>query len=126
VKRPARPLYRITLIGSGRILLFLPFPPNDYIFSKTEHYTVIILRTWQACAVVVESIMRPSDSCDGAPRYECSFNGAWRGPGLKPTQDLYVSSYFFDRAIDSQIVPDTKAWSASVRPIDFLMKVRKK
>ena len=44
----------------------------------------------------------------------CTFDGTWRGPP-RTHSDYYVSSYFWDKAIETGIIKDTHAltWSAT-------------
>lgn len=46
----------------------------------------------------------------------CSFNGAWRGKPSSMARVYYVSSYFWDRALDSGIIADKKATSWKTSP----------
>jgi apyrase len=46
----------------------------------------------------------------------CSFNGAWRGKPSSMARVYYVSSYFWDRALDSGIISDKNAISWKTSP----------
>lgn len=46
----------------------------------------------------------------------CSFNGAWRGKPSSMARVYYVSSYFWDRALDSGIIADKQATSWKTSP----------
>jgi hypothetical protein len=46
----------------------------------------------------------------------CSFSGAWRGKPSSMARVYYVSSYFWDRALDSGIIADPKAISWKTSP----------
>lgn len=50
------------------------------------------------------------------PQPECSFNGGWRGKDLSKGRQYYVSSYFWDRAMDTGIITDPKAISWPTKP----------
>lgn len=70
------------------------------------------------CSGLARDAMSKSRPC-GAPADQCSFDGAWGGAG-RPSA-LYVSSYFFDRAVDAGIIDgnDGSTISAEVRPSDL-------
>jgi len=75
------------------------------------------------CSSLARDAMSKSRPC-GAPTDQCSFDGAWGGAG-RPSA-LYVSSYFFDRAVDAGIIDENDdgrgggaAISAEVRPSDL-------
>lgn len=40
------------------------------------------------------------------PQGECSFNGAWNGGMGHGSSRVYVSSYLFDRGVETGIIPD--------------------
>jgi apyrase len=60
-------------------------------------------------------------SC-GKAQEECSFSGAWRGK-RQEGRSYYVSSYFWDRAVDSGIISDAKATFWPTSPKAFGDKV---
>ena len=71
------------------------------------------------CSSLARDAMSKSRPC-GAPADQCSFDGAWGGAG-RPSA-LYVSSYFFDRAVDAGIIDeksDGSTISAEVKPSDL-------
>ena len=74
------------------------------------------------CSSLARDAMSKSRPC-GAPADQCSFDGAWGGAG-RPSA-LYVSSYFFDRAVDAGIIDENEnergesTISAEVRPSDL-------
>lgn len=70
------------------------------------------------CSSLARGAMSKSRPC-GAPADQCSFDGAWGGAG-RPSA-LYVSSYFFDRAVDAGIIDEKGGTtiSAEVRPADL-------
>mmetsp|Transcript_24134 Transcript_24134/g.43170 ORF Transcript_24134/g.43170 Transcript_24134/m.43170 type:complete len:261 (-) Transcript_24134:100-882(-) len=49
----------------------------------------------------------------------CSFAGAWRGHAKIVEEEYYVSSYFFDRAVDAGIITDKNAAQWIVTPKAF-------
>lgn len=68
------------------------------------------------CASTVLSALKLGESC-GAPEAQCSFNGAWGGPRLPDS--FYVSSYFFDRAIEAGVIGEKDAIQATIDPTHF-------
>ena len=49
---------------------------------------------------------------------QCSFNGAWRGKtGSGEQRTYYVSSYFWDRALEAGIIADAKALRSVPPPL---------
>ncbi|XP_071710858.1 apyrase 2-like [Rutidosis leptorrhynchoides] len=49
---------------------------------------------------------------------KCTFGGVWNGGGGDGQKNLFVASFFFDRAAEAGFV-DPKSHVAKVRPIDF-------
>eukprot|EP01024_Parvocaulis_polyphysoides_P014653 TRINITY_DN1611_c1_g5_i2.p1 TRINITY_DN1611_c1_g5~~TRINITY_DN1611_c1_g5_i2.p1 ORF type:complete len:458 (-),score=70.89 TRINITY_DN1611_c1_g5_i2:184-1557(-) len=74
---------------------------------------------FQECSEGIE------DALDGGSEKcqfdKCSFSGAWAG-NMQPQTDMYISSYFFDRAVDSKIIPDGNVPTASIKVEDFKTK----
>ncbi|KAK2077283.1 hypothetical protein QBZ16_004917 [Prototheca wickerhamii] len=68
------------------------------------------------CARVVKESLNVAAQCS-APQFQCTFNGAWGG-GRVPSV-FYISSYFWDRAVDAGLVPETSAIEAHVKPAQF-------
>jgi len=68
------------------------------------------------CSAVAKDALAKGRPC-GAPADQCSFDGAWGGAG-RPSA-LYVSSYFWDRAVDAGLVPAAAAVAASLSPADL-------
>ncbi|VFR00213.1 unnamed protein product [Cuscuta campestris] len=50
---------------------------------------------------------------------KCTFSGVWNGGGGDGQKNLYVASFFFDRAAEAGIIVDPNVPVAKVRPIDF-------
>lgn len=59
--------------------------------------------TYDVCAAMITKIIQARSPCHAPPR-ECSFHGVWDGPGVLRTQDYYLFSYIWDRALDSGLV----------------------
>lgn len=52
----------------------------------------------QACSKLVSKSMNLGTACD-APQLQCTFDGAWAGDRVPAV--FYISSYFWDRAVDA-------------------------
>ncbi|CAH9101886.1 unnamed protein product [Cuscuta europaea] len=50
---------------------------------------------------------------------KCTFGGVWSGGGGDGQKNLYVASFFFDRAAEVGIIVDPSVPVAKVRPVDF-------
>lgn len=70
-----------------------------------------------SCAEAALSAMEPGKACGQSSG--CSFAGAWGGGGGAGVKQVFVSSYFFDRAVDAAIVADPKALSAPTTPAAY-------
>ena len=75
--------------------------------------------SFETCHSTAVNALKSGTPCGVVQQHECSFNGAWgggRGPGART---FYVSSYFFDRAVESGIVADESTSSILVKPRSF-------
>lgn len=68
------------------------------------------------CARLVKLVLKQNEPC-GAEQTECSFAGAWGG-GHAP-KAFYVSSYFWDRAVEAEIIKDHNALTYTLKPEDL-------
>ena len=57
------------------------------------------------CTALAVQALRANKTCAPAPVSECGFDGAWGGGGGDGASKFYVSSYFFDRALQFGAVP---------------------
>ena len=73
----------------------------------------------EACAADVRLSLRQDAAC--GVEAQCSFGGAWGGGGGEGAKTMYLTSYFFDRAVETGLVPES-ATSARIRPADFRSK----
>lgn len=91
--------------------------PSSYPYAGKDHPVAVKPEgpEFTACMGVMDSVLDDSKPC-GGPRSECGFNGAWAGAGPKESQPLFVSSYFFDRAIDSGVLEDKTMIQAEITP----------
>lgn len=64
--------------------------------------------SFATCQEISTTVFSIGKEC-GAPKELCSFNGAWRGPSVGSNPAVYVSSYFWDRAVEAGIVADKEA-----------------
>mmetsp|Transcript_3004 Transcript_3004/g.5427 ORF Transcript_3004/g.5427 Transcript_3004/m.5427 type:complete len:441 (-) Transcript_3004:141-1463(-) len=58
-----------------------------------------------SCSREVVSAMKTNEPC--GPQGQCSFNGAWGGGMGHGAARVYVSSYLFDRGVETGIIGDT-------------------
>ncbi|GFR43374.1 hypothetical protein Agub_g4446 [Astrephomene gubernaculifera] len=73
------------------------------------------------CNTLGAAALQSNLTC-GAEQIQCSFNGAWRGNGLSKGRQYYVSSYFWDRAVDTGIIKDQSATMWPTTPKEFEAK----
>eukprot|EP00879_Flechtneria_rotunda_P021719 GHRR01022903.1.p1 GENE.GHRR01022903.1~~GHRR01022903.1.p1 ORF type:complete len:473 (+),score=173.94 GHRR01022903.1:81-1499(+) len=73
---------------------------------------------FKRCAAMALKALEHGKDC-GQPKDACSFNGAWRGKPTGMARVYYVSSYFWDRALDSGIIADSAAIEWKTSPGDF-------
>lgn len=71
------------------------------------------------CAQAARDAMRVGAACGSVPATECSFDGVWGGAAKHDKRKFFVSSYFFDRALDAGIIKDGKATSFATSPAAF-------
>ncbi|KAL3145004.1 hypothetical protein ABBQ32_003506 [Trebouxia sp. C0010 RCD-2024] len=69
-----------------------------------------------ACERLVTLVLKQNEPC-GAEQTQCSFAGAWGG-GHAP-KAFYVSSYFWDRAVEAEIIKDHNALTYTLKPKDL-------
>ncbi|KAH6816045.1 apyrase 2 [Perilla frutescens var. hirtella] len=67
------------------------------------------------CREAVIKALKVNDSCT---HMKCTFGGVWNGGGGDGQKNLFVASFFFDRAAEAGFV-DPKLAVAKVRPSDF-------
>ncbi|KAK9843238.1 hypothetical protein WJX74_009079 [Apatococcus lobatus] len=72
--------------------------------------------TFEGCSKLVDLVLRQKEPC-GAPQDQCAFNGAWGGS--RQPKAFYVSSYFWDRAVEAGIIKDETALSYTLKPQDL-------
>nr|GMD91009.1 apyrase 2-like [Ipomoea batatas] len=66
--------------------------------------------------VVIKALKVNGSACT---HMKCTFGGVWNGGGGNGQKNLFVASFFFDRASEVGIVADPNAAVAKVRPVDF-------
>ncbi|KAK9807066.1 hypothetical protein WJX72_012473 [[Myrmecia] bisecta] len=72
--------------------------------------------SFATCQKLVRLVLKQNEPC-GAPQDQCAFSGVWGG-STQP-KAFYVSSYFWDRAIDAGIITDEKAITWTLKPADL-------
>ncbi|GAA0184884.1 nucleotide phosphatase [Lithospermum erythrorhizon] len=68
------------------------------------------------CRVVTAKALRLNEST--CTHMKCTFGGIWNGGGGDGQKNLFVASFFFDRAAEAGIV-DSSLDVAKVRPVDY-------
>lgn len=71
-----------------------------------------------ACTTLAAQALHANKSCAPAPVSQCGFDGAWGGGGGDGASKFYVSSYFWDRALQFGAIP-VGAIDADVTPGAF-------
>ncbi|XP_074286805.1 apyrase 2-like [Silene latifolia] len=69
-----------------------------------------------ACRSFASMALRVNETCT---HMHCSFGGVWNGGGGDGQKNLFVASFFFDRAAEAGFV-DSQKPVATVRPSDFM------
>ncbi|KAK1367345.1 Apyrase [Heracleum sosnowskyi] len=70
----------------------------------------------QKCREVATKALKVNEST--CTHMKCTFGGVWNGGGGDGQKNLFVASFFFDRAAEAGFV-DPKKPVAKVRPVDF-------
>lgn len=68
------------------------------------------------CRTFILKAMKMDAPCE---HKNCTFNGVWNGGGGAGQKNLYVQSYFFDKAKEIGMIP-LDAYAAVIRPADYL------
>ncbi|KAK6941766.1 Nucleoside phosphatase GDA1/CD39 [Dillenia turbinata] len=68
------------------------------------------------CRRVAREALKVNEST--CTHMKCTFGGVWNGGGGDGQKNLFVASFFFDRAVEARFVEPQKA-VAVVRPVDF-------
>ncbi|CAG9466246.1 unnamed protein product [Pedinophyceae sp. YPF-701] len=80
-----------------------PIPEYEYAGETYDVAPATDGPSAEACSKAAVQSLKVGETCEARSTSECSFNGAWGGPGLG-RRDVYAASYLFDRAIDVGIV----------------------
>ncbi|KAI3738591.1 hypothetical protein L2E82_28628 [Cichorium intybus] len=67
------------------------------------------------CREEILKALKVNESCSYGT---CTFNGVWNGGGGDGQKNLFVASFFYDRAAEAGFIDGTKS-TAKVRPVDF-------
>lgn len=87
---------------------FYSYGGKDYKVNGSEEQN-----GGEQCRNAIETVLQIKTPCE-APKEQCSFQGAWGGPGMKREQDLFLFSYFWDRAQDSNMISKKEAINAEL------------
>lgn len=83
----------------------------DFAVKATEEGS-----NFSQCQEVVLKSLNVGHEC---AHMKCSFGGIWNGGGGDGFKQLFVASFFFDKAVDAGIVRSKKLASAIVKPYQF-------
>ncbi|KAI8471404.1 MAG: nucleoside phosphatase GDA1/CD39 [Monoraphidium minutum] len=91
-----------------------------YSYADKEYAVdeVVEAGDFKRCAEAALKALEHDKDC-GQPKSTCSFNGVWRGKPEAMRRVYYVSSYFWDRALDAGIIPDKHAIEFRTSPGEF-------
>lgn len=74
------------------------------------------------CRALVLKILKVDHACN---HIKCTFGGVWSGGGGDGFKQLFVASFFFDKAVDAGIIKDKRVASAIVTPAEFERAAKK-
>ncbi|KIZ06578.1 hypothetical protein MNEG_1382, partial [Monoraphidium neglectum] len=91
-----------------------------YTYADKEYPVdeVVEAGDFKGCAAAAFKALDHDKDC-GADKAACSFSGVWRGKPASMQRVYYVSSYFWDRALDSGIITDKSAIEFKTTPGEF-------
>eukprot|EP01025_Chloroclados_australasicus_P047816 TRINITY_DN5395_c1_g2_i1.p1 TRINITY_DN5395_c1_g2~~TRINITY_DN5395_c1_g2_i1.p1 ORF type:complete len:501 (-),score=43.69 TRINITY_DN5395_c1_g2_i1:470-1816(-) len=92
---------------------------GTYKYNNQEYTLKSKGSSFGKCSDNVESVLNKDGAICAFDK--CTFAGAWEG-NMPPSTDTYISSYFFDRAIDAGIIKDDKLSTADIKVKDFKIK----
>lgn len=93
---------------------FYPYGGKDYAVNGSAGDS-----GGKECRETVETVLKVRSPCE-APKDQCSFQGAWAGPGMKENQEVYLFSYFWDRALDSRMISKQTAIDAKLTLQEYI------
>lgn len=73
------------------------------------------------CQNLLVEVLNKDHACE---HMQCTFGGIWSGGGGDGQKKLFVASFFFDRALQANIIDDPDAVEAKVKPADFAKAAR--
>lgn len=71
---------------------------------------------YEKCHTVVAKALNVNHACT---HIKCTFGGVWNGGGGEGSKQLFVASFFFDKAVDAGIIKNKKVATAVVTPLEF-------
>eukprot|EP01023_Acetabularia_acetabulum_P037852 TRINITY_DN3613_c0_g1_i1.p1 TRINITY_DN3613_c0_g1~~TRINITY_DN3613_c0_g1_i1.p1 ORF type:complete len:482 (-),score=89.00 TRINITY_DN3613_c0_g1_i1:410-1855(-) len=92
---------------------------GSYKYNNLEYALKSSGANFQECSEGIENVLdADAQSCTFD---KCSFSGAW-AVNTVPQTDMYISSFFFDRAVDSGIITDSTLPTANIKVQDYKTK----
>lgn len=71
---------------------------------------------YKKCKQLAVKALKVNQACT---HMKCTFGGVWNGGGGDGFKQLFVASFFFDRAFEAGIIKNPTASEATVKPSDF-------
>mmetsp|Transcript_4097 Transcript_4097/g.9548 ORF Transcript_4097/g.9548 Transcript_4097/m.9548 type:complete len:465 (+) Transcript_4097:52-1446(+) len=107
---------------------FMKGADSEYVYGGVTHKARAQVGPAdpQACSSLSLQTMHVSKPCgkEDMPQDHCTFDGAWRGPP-RTRSEYYVSSYFWDKGMETGIIADPKAITWTATPNDFAAQANK-
>lgn len=91
---------------------------GSYLYSGVNHTTRVRDDGphFRDCQDLAIKILNVDHACK---HIKCTFGGVWNGGGGDGFRQLFVASFFFDKAVDAGIIENKKVASAVVTPAEF-------
>lgn len=91
---------------------------GSYLYSGVNYTTRVRDEGshFQDCRALALKILNVDHACN---HLKCTFGGVWNGGGGDGFKQLFVASFFFDKAVDAGIIGNKKVASAVVTPAGF-------
>ena len=97
---------------------------DAYMYAGVNHTTIARNEGshYLDCQALVLKILNVNHGCK---HIKCTFGGVWNGGGGDGFKQLFVASFFFDKAVDAGIISNKKVVSAVVTPAEFERAAKK-
>lgn len=97
---------------------------GSYMYAGVKHMAAVRDEGshYMDCRALVVKILNVDHACK---HLKCTFGGVWNGGGGDGFKQLFVASFFFDKAVDAGIIRNKKVASAVVAPSEFERAAKK-